>query len=91
MREIMIDGTQIDNDSQLHDFLKEALELPDYYGRNLDALWDCLTGWVETPLRIQWVNFQASEAKLGEYSHHVLKLFQDAEKEIEDLHLLIEE
>ena len=26
-----------------HDYLMRALNLPDYYGRNLDALYDCLT------------------------------------------------
>lgn len=26
-----------------HDYLMEVLNLPDYYGKNLDALYDCLT------------------------------------------------
>lgn len=26
-----------------HDYLAEALNFPDYYGKNLDALYDCLT------------------------------------------------
>ena len=26
-----------------HDYLKKALNFPNYYGKNLDALYDCLT------------------------------------------------
>ena len=31
--------------SEIHKTLKTAFELPDYYGNNWDALWDCLNGW----------------------------------------------
>ena len=27
-----------------HSELQRALKLPEHYGRNLDALWDCVTG-----------------------------------------------
>lgn len=26
----------------LHQALKDGLHLPDYYGMNMDALWDCI-------------------------------------------------
>nr|WP_313780584.1 barstar family protein [Paenibacillus larvae] len=65
MHDILLDGRKIGNLGQLHTVLKEALELPDYYGNNLDALWDCLTGYVAMPLTIRWVHFQESEKSLG--------------------------
>ncbi|WP_136604257.1 barstar family protein [Paenibacillus dokdonensis] len=90
MRNIILDGGKVDNRDQLHAVLKEALQLPDYYGNNLDALWDCLTGWVEMPLMIRWLHYQESEEKLGEYSQLLLQLFRDAEEEIEGFYLQLE-
>ena len=31
--------------SEIHKTFKTAFDLPDHYGDNWDALWDCLDGW----------------------------------------------
>ena len=41
MHRIELDGKLIKKDG--HDYLKKALNFPNYYGKNLDALYDCLT------------------------------------------------
>ncbi|MBQ7356351.1 MAG: barstar family protein [Clostridia bacterium] len=38
-----IDFSNVENYRDIHKTIKEALDFPDYYGENLDALWDCLT------------------------------------------------
>ena len=43
MKRVILDGAAIETPGQLHDALTEALGLPEWYGRNLDALHDCLT------------------------------------------------
>ena len=43
MREIVLDCRDIANKRQLHEALKAVLCLPEWYGKNLDALFDCLT------------------------------------------------
>lgn len=47
MEFLNLDGRQFTSEEILHKILKEKLDLPDYYGENADALWDCLTGWMD--------------------------------------------
>ena len=51
-----------------HDYLMEALNLPDYYGKNLDALYDCLC---EIEADIEIVN-------AGAVDKDVIDTFKDA-------------
>ncbi|MEC3617982.1 barstar family protein [Bacillus subtilis] len=84
MRKIMIDGRDIENIEVLHDVLKDKLDFPNYYGRNLDALWDCLTGWVDLPLTLVLINFEFSKKFLGSYADDVLEVLLEAQEELED-------
>ena len=43
IRLYLLDGTMMDSRENLHSHLYMQFALPEYYGRNLDALWDCLT------------------------------------------------
>ena len=38
-----IDGAAMLSRESAHAELKRALDLPEYYGANLDALWDCVS------------------------------------------------
>ena len=40
---VVLDGTAMIDRMSAHSHLAERLELPSYYGRNLDALYDVLT------------------------------------------------
>ncbi len=43
MAEIRLDGLALPSLEAVHDRFAQALPLPEWYGRNLDALFDCLT------------------------------------------------
>ena len=43
MKRVEIYGAQLTDKEAVHDALSAALALPEWYGRNLDALHDCLT------------------------------------------------
>lgn len=40
---LQLDGGLFGNANQIHNYLANQLRLPAWYGRNLDALYDCLT------------------------------------------------
>lgn len=43
MKRVELYGGQLTTKDAIHDALATALDLPEWYGRNLDALHDCLT------------------------------------------------
>jgi len=43
MKDIILQGSQMQTRTAMHDHLAAVLPAPDYYGRNLDALWDVLS------------------------------------------------
>ena len=43
MKKVTIDTNQLQTMEQIHDYLAKELNFPSHYGKNLDALYDCLT------------------------------------------------
>ncbi|EPY13126.1 MULTISPECIES: barstar family protein [Paenibacillus] len=86
---IELDGRLLTSITKLHDVLSEVLELPNYYGRNLDALWDCLTESQSLPLTIRWTHYEASKRQLGNYCDELQQLFEDAKVELDDFYFEI--
>ena len=56
--ELIIDGSALPEAAAVHDLFTRALDLPEWYGRNLDALYDVLTERGE-PLRLLVRNREA--------------------------------
>ncbi len=53
MNRVQLSAAGWDTPEKAHDALAKALCFPDYYGRNLDALHDCLTSLSDTQLVIE--------------------------------------
>ena len=57
--ELTLDAACFDNVKQIHNYIANALQFPDWYGRNLDALYDCLTDY-HTELLIRLKNWPSA-------------------------------
>ena len=62
MIEAIIDGREIQDRRQLHEALAAQLHFPEWYGKNLDALYDCLTDVHEETV-IRLLNLEELEGK----------------------------
>ena len=80
-REIEIDGTRILSEEQFHTEIAKALDFPDYYGNNLDALWDCLSGHIDTDIRLVWKDHLSSKSALGDRFETIKGIFDELCKE----------
>lgn len=87
MKNIVIDFSACKYPLDLQTEIKEKLELPEWYGNNLDALWDMLTGFIETPINITVVFKPKTKAAEG-LKENVLKIietFKEANEEDEEI------
>ena len=77
MRIITLDIEKMRSLPMLHKYLHTALALPEYYGANLDAFYDCLTEIAE-PTELVVPQKVAAEAYLGWYGQQFLQVLEDA-------------
>lgn len=81
---ITLDARRMETREKAHVYLKEKLNFPEYYGGNLDALYDCLCELSDVKLVIM----HGQEAK--GYYFRVEKILKKASEENEDLRIRIE-
>lgn len=73
---VYIDFADIGDYEDFYKILKEKIKLPDGFGDNLDALYDTITGFVELPLHLEFVNMSVDQLETFE---DLLTTLEDAE------------
>ena len=73
IRLYLLDGTMMGSRDEMHSHLYMQFALPDHYGRNLDALWDCLTDKAPGCIVIQRAE-RADSMALGQLMRVLLDL-----------------
>ena len=80
MKYVLMDLNRLDSMKNVHAFLERELEFPEYYGHNLDALYDCLTDIAE-PVTIIIVNVPENEDALERRLEGLLSVLESASDE----------
>lgn len=92
MRKIELDFNVPHTKRQLHEYLAEKFDFPDYYGCNLDALYDCLTEIGEptaVAMLFSYTDYDEEDHDLVAYFDKVKKVFLDAEEDNNDLAVFV--
>ena len=80
MKTIYIDFSEIGDEQDFYQQLKQKLSLPENFGDNLDALYDSLTGFIELPLHLEFVNMSVNQLEDFET---LLETLEKADEETE--------
>lgn len=87
MQKISLDGQYLLEKETAHTYLQEKLQLPECYGRNLDALYDCLTELADTEIHIN-TSWDDAPQENTMYFQRILRVFRAAARENEDLNVI---
>lgn len=87
MEIIRLDGARLCARAEAMDLLGRALALPQWWGRNLDALHDCLTD-LGRPVRL--VVFSRADLEASPFGRRLLRVLEDSAEENPCLELVTE-
>ena len=76
MNTINLDFSNCNYISEIHKELKNKFNLPQYYGENLDALWDCLDYYTNDDLIVEISGFQIIENRFDDYASKIKEVFK---------------
>lgn len=83
MKKVRLDFEGLNTKAQIQEYIGERMEFPPYYGKNLDALYDCLTD-ICRPVAIA-CNMSEGQREENRYLDKVYRTFQEAEMDNENL------
>ena len=78
---IILDFTGCKYLGELHKILKERFGFPEYYGENLDALWDCLSYYCKDRRNVLIKGIDTLPEELKEDMAEIMEVFDDVHEE----------
>ena len=86
--DILLDFTNCKNYWELHEVLKDAFGLPNYYGHNADALWDCLRDFFDEERKVivkGIPSFENKEDYMIDGLRKIIEVFEDVHNDNPDM------
>ncbi len=77
MRIFILDGNEFSSQEAAHDYIARVFRFPDYYGKNLDALFDLLTEY-DNHTHVIILHPAIIRKNLGGYGEAIINTFEDA-------------
>ncbi|MBO6132775.1 MAG: barstar family protein [Lachnospiraceae bacterium] len=89
-RQFFLDFTKVHDRDGLHDYLKTTFSFPDYYGRNLDALYEALSDIMEDScISIYAEGMMEADHEFSNYLRKAITVFKDAEAENDHIAVVV--
>lgn len=73
MKIVILDAKKMLEKEKMHEYFAKKFDLPEYYGRNLDALFDCLCEINEPTL----IKLKNEDDLQGDTKESLIRLFHD--------------
>ena len=89
MNYITLDFSGIKSLWTLHEYFKNVFELPDYYGHNMDALWDCLHCYYDEPTTIVLNNIEKLPNDMDKIVETMIALFKELERRNDEVTIIV--
>ena len=90
MSEYIIDLDGVETEEDVQDRVVDSLPLPDYYGRNLDALYDVLSEQGDE-MDITIVNREGADQDIQPYIDDLVEVMEDVSTQVDDFTVRVED
>ena len=81
MKIVSLDAKKMAEKEKMHEYFAKKFDLPEHYGKNLDALFDCLCEINEPTL----IKLKNEDALQGDTKESLIRLFHDVCNENEQV------
>ena len=73
---------------EIYEVIGNELELPTWFGANLDALWDAITGIMYTPAEIR-ISRTVGRSELVPDIDEIIAIFREAEEKYHEISVIV--